>query len=387
MASDSFQFPAWQQHPNRPHEFLSPQTPSRRWSHSALARWRCTTTSARRFVPCSFHWQIEVTQLALHFPMTLRNPTQRDSGRRRRQATIPLAGLRQCLARGLPYRRQEVIMEGCPGGKGSRAHRVRGACRCGEDSIPGVDPDIGPRVAALRTGAMRLLPTLRQACTRPADHKEPSVSVVPSLPHSSDRPASASAGTSSRREHRDSLPTGERRIDVLLPTLRLTGTCPADHKQPFMSVVPPLPLTEDAGPPRPPPEPPPGVSTAPPRRTTSSRSTSSCPSCSSVFSSVHNMKAHARRTNPGTPIVAEGLACGSRNSSTVSPTSASRAGHYRKCQACRRAKNGQRTSASSNDSRSASATPLLQAPPAAEPPTIHGRPCRTRCGNAAVLYN
>ncbi|KAF8284537.1 hypothetical protein TcYC6_0015050 [Trypanosoma cruzi] len=219
-------------------------------------------------------------------------------------------------------------MEGCPGGKGSRAHRVRGACRCGEDSVPGVDPDIGPRVAALRTGAMRLLPTLRQACTRPADHKEP-----------------------------------------------------------FVSVVPPLPLTEEAGPPRPPPEPPPGVSTAPPRRMKGSRSTSPCPSCSSVFSSVHNMKAHARRTNPGTPIVAEGLACGSCDSSTVFPTSASRAGHYRKCQACRRAKNGQRTSASSNDSRSPSATPLLQAPPAAEPPTIHGRPCRTRCGNAAVLYN
>ncbi|KAF8279994.1 hypothetical protein TcBrA4_0099170 [Trypanosoma cruzi] len=51
--------------------------------------------------------------------------------------------------------------------------------------------------------------------------------------------------------------------------------------------------TEETGPPRPPPEPPPGVSTAPPRRTTSSRSTSPCPSCSSVFSSVHNMKAHA----------------------------------------------------------------------------------------------
>ncbi|KAF5216728.1 hypothetical protein ECC02_010473 [Trypanosoma cruzi] len=166
--------------------------------------------------------------------MTLRNPTQRDSGRRCRHGTIPLAGLRQCLARGLPYRRQEVIMEGCAGGKGSRAHRVTGACRCGEDSVPGVDPDIGPRVAAQRTGAMRLLPTLRQACTRPADHKEPSVSVVPSLPDCGDRPASASAGTSSRREHRNSLSTSERRIDVLLPNLQQSalvrpqyeGTCP-----------------------------------------------------------------------------------------------------------------------------------------------------------------
>ncbi|RNC41509.1 hypothetical protein TcCL_NonESM08932 [Trypanosoma cruzi] len=149
---------------------------------------------------------------------------------------------------------------------------------------------------------------------------------------------SASAGTSSRREHRHSLPSSKRLIDVLLPTPRQTGTRPTDHKQPSVSVVPSLPHTEEAGPPRPPPEPPPGVSTAPPRRTTSSRSTSPCPSCSSVFSSVHNMKAHARRTNPGTPIVAEGLTCGFCDSSTVFPTSASRAGHYRKCQAYQRAK-------------------------------------------------
>ncbi|KAF5216678.1 hypothetical protein ECC02_010515 [Trypanosoma cruzi] len=101
---------------------------------------------------------------------------------------------------------------------------------------------------------------------------------------------------------------------------------------------------------------------------TGSRSTSPCPSCSSVFSSVHNMKAHARRTNPGTPTVAEGLTCGFCDSSTVSPTSASRAGHHQKCQAYQRAKNGQRTSASSNDSRSPSATPPLQPRPAAEPP-------------------
>ncbi|RNE98283.1 hypothetical protein TcG_12380 [Trypanosoma cruzi] len=148
-------------------------------------------------------------------------------------------------------------------------------------------------------------------------------------------------------------------MDVLLPTPRQTGTRPADHKQPSVSVVPPS-HTEEAGPPRPPPEPPPGVSAAPPRRTTSSGSTSPCPSCSSVFSSVHNMRAHARRTIPGTPIVAEGLTRGSCDSSTVSQTSASRAGHYRKCQAYQRAKDGQRTSASSNDSRSPSATPLLQ---------------------------
>ncbi|KAF8297694.1 hypothetical protein TcYC6_0078480 [Trypanosoma cruzi] len=111
---------------------------------------------------------------------------------------------------------------------------MTGALRCGEDSVSGVDPEIAPRVAARRTGAMRLLPTPRQACTRPADHKEPSVSVVPSLPDCGDRPATASAGTSSRREHRNSLSTSERRIDVLLPNLRQSallrpqydGTCP-----------------------------------------------------------------------------------------------------------------------------------------------------------------
>ncbi|RNC40798.1 hypothetical protein TcCL_NonESM09699 [Trypanosoma cruzi] len=81
MATDTSQFPAWQQHPNRSHQFMSPQTPSRRWSRSALARWRCATASPRRFVPRRFHWRIEVTLLAPYFPITLRNPTQRDSGR------------------------------------------------------------------------------------------------------------------------------------------------------------------------------------------------------------------------------------------------------------------------------------------------------------------
>ncbi|RNC38234.1 hypothetical protein TcCL_NonESM12537 [Trypanosoma cruzi] len=51
------------------------------------------------------------------------------------------------------------------------------------------------------------------------------------------RLCSASAGTSSRREHRHSLPTSKRLMDVLLPTPRQTGTRPADHKQPSVSVV------------------------------------------------------------------------------------------------------------------------------------------------------
>ncbi|ESS55455.1 hypothetical protein TCDM_13075 [Trypanosoma cruzi Dm28c] len=50
------------------------------------------------------------------------------------------------------------------------------------------------------------------------------------------------------------------------------------------------------------------------------------------------MEAHARRTNSETPIVTEGLKCGFCDSSTVFPTSVSRAVHYRKCQAYQRAK-------------------------------------------------
>ncbi|RNE97296.1 hypothetical protein TcG_12644 [Trypanosoma cruzi] len=188
----------------------------------------------------------------------------------------------------------------------------------------------------------------------------------------------ACAGTSSRREHRHSLPSSKRLVDVLLPTPRQDGTRPADYKQPFMSVVPSLPHTEEAGPPRPPPEPPPGVSTAPPRRTTSSRSTSPCQSCSGVFSSVHNMKAHARRTIPGTPIVAEGLTCGSCDSSTVFPN---------KCLTRRAlAKNVKRINEQKTDSAPQQAPmtavalqPLLccnHHQPLSRP-TVHGRPCRT----------
>ncbi|RNF07019.1 hypothetical protein TcG_10246, partial [Trypanosoma cruzi] len=48
---------------------------------------------------------------------------------------------------------------------------------------------------------------------------------------------SASAANSSRREHRHSLPSRKRLIDVFLPTLRQTGTRPADHKQLSVSVA------------------------------------------------------------------------------------------------------------------------------------------------------
>ncbi|RNC56527.1 hypothetical protein TcCL_ESM05892 [Trypanosoma cruzi] len=130
--------------------------------------------------------------------MTLRNPTQRDSGHCCRHGAIPPAKLRQCLARGLPHRSQATVVEGFPRGKGRCAHRTAGACQSGEGSVPGVRPDILPRAAAPHTGATGLLPALRQACARPAGHNWPSVSVAPSLTHCGGRPASAPAGTPSR---------------------------------------------------------------------------------------------------------------------------------------------------------------------------------------------
>ncbi|PWU88337.1 hypothetical protein C3747_437g8 [Trypanosoma cruzi] len=65
------------------------------------------------------------------------------------------------LARGIPYRRQEVMLEGSPGGGRRRVHHTTGARRYSENSITCVRPNVVPRPAALRTTAMRLLPTLR----------------------------------------------------------------------------------------------------------------------------------------------------------------------------------------------------------------------------------
>ncbi|ESS55059.1 hypothetical protein TCDM_13492 [Trypanosoma cruzi Dm28c] len=214
--------------------------------------------------------------------MALRYPTQSETGRWRRHGAIPPAMRHTNLARGLSHRSQEVIPEGSrgrPEGTGRRAHRATGALRCGEVSIPGVDPEIVPRVAALRTGAMRLLPALRQAGTRPADHKEHPV-------------------------------------------------CRWCHRS----------LTEETGPPPPPPEPLPDVSTATPCRPASGGLMSSCPIFVRARSSVHNMEVHARRAQPGVPIVEEVLARGCCNGSTVFLTGALRTRHYRKCQAYQRGK-------------------------------------------------
>ncbi|RNC51410.1 hypothetical protein TcCL_ESM11475 [Trypanosoma cruzi] len=122
-------------------------------------------------------------------------------------------------------------------------------------------------------------------------------------------------------------------------------------------------LTEETGPPLPPPEPLPDVSTATPCRPASDGLTSSCSSCSRVRTSVHNMRAHARRARPGVPIVGEGLTCGCHNGASVFLTGASRTGRHRKCQACQQAKHAGSTSAGTRDGpRETSLHPLQKCP-------------------------
>ncbi|EKG02355.1 hypothetical protein TCSYLVIO_006620 [Trypanosoma cruzi] len=144
------------------------------------------------------------------------------------------AGLRQCLACGPPHRSQAAVLKEIPGGKGRRAHRVTGACRCGVDSVPGVDPDIVPewRISAqARCDSCPLFDrparALRITSNSLCRWRRPFL-------YRGGRPASASAGTSSRRKRRNSLSTSERRIDILLLNLRQSalvrpqyyGTCP-----------------------------------------------------------------------------------------------------------------------------------------------------------------
>ncbi|RNC39519.1 hypothetical protein TcCL_NonESM11120 [Trypanosoma cruzi] len=87
-----------------------------------------------------------------------------------------------------------------------------------------------------------LVPSRSQACDAPRHDGATSLSsgIGCTAVLLGPRLCSASAVTSSRREHRHSLPSSKRLIDVLLPNLRLTGTRPADHKQPIISVVLPF---------------------------------------------------------------------------------------------------------------------------------------------------
>ncbi|RNC40207.1 hypothetical protein TcCL_NonESM10339, partial [Trypanosoma cruzi] len=285
----------------------------RRWMRSALARWRCTATSPGRFVPCRFHWWIEVTQLVSnvhhdtaesHAMRLLTNkPRWHDPSRRRTAQSGTWTFLLQSGARtgGMPRRKRRA----------RAPHERRLSVWQGLYSWHG--PDIVPRAAALRTGTVRLPPTPRHACACPADHKEPSVSVVPFLPHCGDRPAAASAGSSSRREHRNSLSTSERRIDVLLPNLRQSTLVRPQYE-------------------------------------------CACPTCS------------AWRSDSLT-----GLTCGCHNGASVFLTGASRTGRHRKCQARRQVRHAGSTSAGTRDGPCPYATASSQTPRAADPTTDRSR--------------
>ncbi|RNE95047.1 uncharacterized protein Tco025E_10217, partial [Trypanosoma conorhini] len=103
------------------------------------------------------------------------------------------------------------------------------------------------------------------------------------------------------------------------------------------------PSTEDNDAPQPPLEPPPNVRTVPARRMMRGRPTPAGPVCCRVFVSVTNMKLHARRVHAGVPLPQKGLQCGYCGNGKLFLTSASRAGHYRKCQAYQLAKSARGT--------------------------------------------
>ncbi|RNE96807.1 mucin TcMUCII [Trypanosoma cruzi] len=153
---------------------------------------------------------------------------------------------------------------------------------------------------------MQLLPALRQACARPADHKKPSL-LVPSLPDCGDRPASASTGTSSRRKRRNFLSTSERRIEILLLNLRRSApVCPQYY--------------------------------------------GTCPTCSAWCSGSLT-----------------GLTCGCRDCFIVFLAGTSCAGRHRSCQACQQARHAGSTNADTRDGPGSSATASSQTPRAAHP--------------------
>ncbi|ESS62877.1 hypothetical protein TCDM_09385 [Trypanosoma cruzi Dm28c] len=171
----------------------------------------------------------------------------------------------------------------------------------------------------------------------------------------------------------------------LMPTPRQTCARPADHnwlllcrrRLPFFTgeTCPPLPELL------------PDVSTATPCRPASGGLTSSCPTCGRARSSVHNVRAHARRAQPGVSIVGESLPCGCRDCFTVILTGTSRAGCHRKRQACLQARRAGRANSGTRDGQGASATAASQTPRAADPPTDHERLRFIHCGNALLTGN
>ncbi|EKG00455.1 mucin TcMUC, putative, partial [Trypanosoma cruzi] len=90
------------------------------------------------------------------------------------------------------------------------------------------------------------------------------------------------------------------------------------------------------------------------------------PTCGRVRLSVHSMRAHAGRAQPGVMIVCEGLPCGCHNGATVFLTGASRAGRHRSRQACQQARHAGSTNAGTRDGPGSSATASSRTPRAAD---------------------
>ncbi|EKF99460.1 hypothetical protein TCSYLVIO_009620, partial [Trypanosoma cruzi] len=164
--------------------------------------------------------------------MTLRDPTQRESGHCCRHGAISPAGLRYCLAHGLPFtavrRRNWKDAQEEREGAHTAQQTASGAARTLFLLLTRKSAPRGGTARRRDATHARSSTDLRTPC---GSQLASSVSAVPSLLHQGD--LSASPGASSRREHRNSLPTSERRIEVLLPNLRQSalfrpqceGTC------------------------------------------------------------------------------------------------------------------------------------------------------------------
>ncbi|KAF5216077.1 hypothetical protein ECC02_011172 [Trypanosoma cruzi] len=127
------------------------------------------------------------------------------------------------------------------------------------------------------------------------------------------------------------------------------------------------------------------MSTATPCLPASGGLTSSCPTCGRVRLSVHSMRAHAGRAQPGVIIVCEGLPCGCHNGATVFLTGASRAGRHRSCQACQQSRHAGSTNAGSRDGPGSSATASSQTPRAADPRRTTGDSASSTAGMPSSL--
>ncbi|RNF05434.1 hypothetical protein TcG_10877, partial [Trypanosoma cruzi] len=102
------------------------------------------------------------------------------------------------------------------------------------NSVPGVDPDIVPEWRYRAKARCNSCPLFDRPARALRITKNPLCRWCRPFLYRGDRPASASAGTSSRQKLRNFLSTSERRIDILLLNLRQgapvcpqrDGTCP-----------------------------------------------------------------------------------------------------------------------------------------------------------------